>query len=147
MSNATSSRHGHRIRPVRPAVEVLEDRTLPSVTMLEAEPNDTRADANAIARRVDTPVTVGGEVGSPGDHDWFKVQLQAGDVLGAALKGKNGLDPKIRLACHSGTCVPVRPPSPAYQCPAARELPLETGGSVRTVPPAPSFESLKLLMV
>src|SRR5262245_49821960 len=107
MSNSTFLRTGRSARRPAPpraclGVEVLEDRSLPSVTILEAEPNDTRPHANLIPRVLDTPVNVSGMVGTPGDHDWFRIQLQAGDILGAALNGKNGLDPTIRLVNSAG---------------------------------------------
>jgi large repetitive protein len=112
-----------------PTVEPLEPRRLMSVTVAESEPNDLRAHANGIARLPGSTVHVGGAVNAPGDRDWFKVQLQAGDIVGAVVNARDGLDPMIRLTDASGklmisnddsfftgaTVLPVESPLPRAQ--------------------------------
>jgi hypothetical protein len=44
-----------------------------------------------------------GEVNAVGDRDWFRFDLRAGDVFGAALKGQNGLNPALRMLDSAGT--------------------------------------------
>src|SRR3954469_18130123 len=97
MNEATSSRRGRRQRTAplarrRLVVEVLEDRNLLSVNLVEVEPNNTPAAANVIQRVLDSHVLVSGAVNLPGDRDWFGLQLKQGDVFGAALNGKSGLN-------------------------------------------------------
>src|SRR5262249_49101842 len=83
-----------RRRPTaRRRVERLEDRRLLSSNLVEAQPNDTLAAANAVALVQDTDVIVSGSIPALGDRDWFRVQLNSGDVFGAALSGRSGLDP------------------------------------------------------
>ncbi len=88
-------------------VELLEDRCLPSSTIVEAEPNDTVAGANALPLGFDageqTAVTVKGDIATLGDRDWFRVDLNAGDVIGATVQGQMGLNPAVRLINSSGT--------------------------------------------
>src|SRR5262249_25376897 len=100
MNAITTSAARHRARPTRRPVarlrlDVLEDRTVPSVTLTETEPNSTPTAANAIHRMPETQVIVSGRVGGLGDRDWFRLQLQPGDVLGAAVTGRNGLNPAL----------------------------------------------------
>ena len=101
----TARRNAH----ARPVLEPLESRRLMSGSVAESEPNDTRAKADVIARDPDELVTVSGRVGTPADHDWFKIQLKAGDVLGVAVTGatyeQGGLDPYARLVDSSGRLV------------------------------------------
>lgn len=92
-----------RRRPTaRPRVERLEDRRLLSINLVEAQPNDTLAAANAVALVQDTDVIVSGSIPALGDRDWFRVQLNSGDVFGAALSGRSGLDPAMRWVDASG---------------------------------------------
>jgi hypothetical protein len=65
--------------------------------MVEREPNNTMAAAQALPRVPEIDVIVDGDVSSPGDRDWFRLDLRAGDVLGAALAGQSGLNPAMRL--------------------------------------------------
>src|SRR5262245_25518808 len=88
---------------VRLTVEALEDRTVPSVNIVETEPNNTPAAADIIDRLPATPVIVSGAVNAVGDRDWFRLDLKAGDVIGAALQGRNGLNPALRLVGSAGT--------------------------------------------
>src|SRR5262245_59335135 len=106
MTESTRYQHGRRGRAgsprARPALEVLEDRCLLSVNLVEAEPNNTPASANVIDRLPATQVIMSGEVNSVGDRDWFRLDLRAGDVFGAALKGQSGLNPALRLVNSAG---------------------------------------------
>jgi hypothetical protein len=86
-------------------MEQLETRQLLSVNLTEAEPNNTAAGANPLARVLDTHTIVTGRVGSAGDRDWFKLQLKAGDVFGASVSGNNGLNPAVRLVDAAGALV------------------------------------------
>src|SRR4051812_40261106 len=99
MNDLTSSRPP---RPARALVEPLEERRLLSVSLAESEPNDTRAAADAVDRVPDTHVVVGGNVNAAGDKDWFKIRFNKGDVFGAAVTGKDGLDPTLRLVNAAG---------------------------------------------
>jgi hypothetical protein len=83
-------------------LELLESRRLLSVSIAEAEPNNTSAKANSIPHTLDEHVLVGGKVNAPGDHDWFKIQLNAGDIVGGALAGPGELDPILRLYNNAG---------------------------------------------
>ena len=83
-------------------IEPLEVRRLLSVAVAEAEPNNVQAHANGIARLVDDPVHVSGDINAAGDRDWFEIQLQAGDVVGAVVTGSGGLNPAARLVNASG---------------------------------------------
>ncbi|HEY1378503.1 MAG TPA: hypothetical protein VGF55_17015 [Gemmataceae bacterium] len=76
---------------------------MPSVNLTEAEPNNSPATANAIARMPETQVLVSGSVGGLGDRDWFRLQLQPGDVVGTAVTGRDGLNPALRLVDAAGT--------------------------------------------
>src|SRR5262249_2773896 len=87
---------------IRLAVEPLEDRTTPSVNLVESEPNNTPAAADVIDRLPSTQVIVGGAVNTPGDRDWFRLDLRAGDVLGAAARGQGSLNPALRLVDPAG---------------------------------------------
>jgi hypothetical protein len=90
-----------RPHPTRLRLEQLEDRAVPSVNVVEMEPNNTMVAANAVPLGFDagedTAVIVNGGISTPGDRDWFRVELNPGDVIGAALHGKGGLDPTLRL--------------------------------------------------
>jgi hypothetical protein len=83
-------------------METLEIRRMLSGSIAESEPNNTLASANSLPRQLGAPLHVTGKVASAGDVDWFKVDLKKGDVIGAALQGKDGLDPAIRLVNSSG---------------------------------------------
>ncbi len=82
-------------------MEPLEDRTLLSLTITETEPNDTMWTAEAIPLGFDPGeadvITVKGYATAPGDRDWFRVELNAGDVLGATIEGQHGFDPEFGL--------------------------------------------------
>jgi len=95
----TRTRLGSNIRPV---IEALEDRTVPSVNLVESEPNNTPATADVIDRLPSTQVIVSGEVNSLGDRDWFRLDLRAGDVIGAAARGQGSLNPSLRLLDSAG---------------------------------------------
>src|SRR5262249_25685006 len=82
-----------------------EDRSVPSVSLLETEPNNTPATADVIDRLPATPVIVSGSVSGLGDRDWFRLDLQAGGVVGAALQGPSGLNPGLRFVDPAGTLV------------------------------------------
>jgi hypothetical protein len=86
-------------------LEALEARDVPSVNVVETEPNNTPATANPIDRLPATQVIVSGSVGGLGDRDWFRFELRKGDVFGAALNGKNGLNASLRLVDSAGTLV------------------------------------------
>jgi hypothetical protein len=91
-------RSGNRL-----GVEVLEDRTMLSVNLVESETNNTPAAANVIDRLLSTQVIVSGAVNTLGDRDWFRLELQAGDVFGAAARGRGSLNPSLRLLDSAGT--------------------------------------------
>jgi hypothetical protein len=86
---------------MRFALETLETRRMLSVTVHESEPNNTRATADAVQRKLDEDVVIKGKIATSADRDWFKIKLKAGDVLGAAVTGAlpntGGLDPYLRL--------------------------------------------------
>jgi hypothetical protein len=68
-------------------IELLEARRLLSISVADAEPNNVRTEANPINRALNEHVLVNGTLGALGDRDWFKINLQKGDVFGAALTG------------------------------------------------------------
>jgi hypothetical protein len=80
---------------ISPAIELLEARRLLSVTVAEAEPNDTPPEANPVPRVIGESVHVTGALEAPGSQDWFKIELEVGDVFGASLRGVPGLDGMI----------------------------------------------------
>jgi hypothetical protein len=82
--------------------ETLEARKLLSVSPAEAEPNNVRARANVIEHALGDHVLMSGQVNALGDRDWFKIELDQGDVVGAALTGQAGLDTVMRLVNSSG---------------------------------------------
>jgi hypothetical protein len=84
------------------SVELLESRRLFSANFSESEPNDLRSRADVIERPSDNHVLISGRVNRFGDRDWFKVQLDQGDVVGAALSGHDGLDTVLRLVNSAG---------------------------------------------
>src|SRR5262245_58695185 len=90
-------------RPVRTRlqVEYLEQRFCPSINLVEVEPNDSPAAAQALPRVPDVHVIVNGDI-SAGDRDWFRLSLQAGDVVGVALDSLSPLNPAIRLVDAGG---------------------------------------------
>jgi hypothetical protein len=85
-----------------PLMEPMEARRLLSVTLTEAEPNNSMAAADVIPRELGASVKVNGKLGALGDRDWFKVTLKAGDVIGAVVRGKGGLDTNLRLVDAAG---------------------------------------------
>src|SRR5262245_26056681 len=90
-------------RPVRTRlqVEYLEPRFCPSINLVEVEPNDSPAAAQALPRVPDVHVIVDGDI-SAGDRDWFRLSLQAGDVVGVALDSLSPLNPALRLVDAGG---------------------------------------------
>jgi len=107
MSSTTTSQTRLRLRSgrrsaIRLRVEALENRIVPAVNFVESESNNTPATADVIARLPATQVIVSGAVNALGDRDWFRLDLQAGDVIGCALKGQNGLNPALRLVDSTG---------------------------------------------
>src|SRR5688500_11365835 len=78
-------------------VEPLEQRRLLSVTIAESEQNDGPGAADGLPRLAETSIHVTGSIGAPGDLDWFKIKLKAGDVVGAIVTGQPGLDPMLHL--------------------------------------------------
>ncbi len=107
---------GSRLRRVDGArgrslqVELLETRLLlSSSNVVELEPNDTLATANAVPLGFDagedTRVIVKGTVSPQGDHDWFSVELNKGDVISASVRDQNRLDPTVRFVGSEGTLV------------------------------------------
>src|SRR5262245_31426478 len=95
-----------RPRATRLRVERLEDRTVPSANVFEVEPNNTTTAANAVPLGFDagedTRVVVNGDIATLGDRDWFLVRLNAGDVIGGAVRARSGLDPTVRLVNSAG---------------------------------------------
>jgi hypothetical protein len=83
-------------------MEPLEVRRLLSTSLVESEPNNSAVRAAPIPRQLEQHVDIRGSIGGIGDHDWFQVKLEAGDVVGAALTGLDGLDPVLRLVSSSG---------------------------------------------
>jgi hypothetical protein len=98
--SATTAIIGRNATPAH--LQPLEQRRLLSVAVAEAEPNNARAQANVVPHVLDEHVLVSGRINAPGDHDWFKVQLNAGDIIGGALAGQGGLDTILRLFNNSG---------------------------------------------
>src|SRR5438067_549267 len=84
------------------AIEPLEARRLLAASLMELEPNTGPAAANPVPRVLQTPVHISGAIDAPGDLDWFKIQLKAGDVFGASLKGAPGLDGMIHVGNSAG---------------------------------------------
>src|SRR5262245_9575452 len=94
MSAIATSQARRLVRPARPPdtrlrADPVEYRTVPSVSLVEPEPNNAAATADVIHRLAHAQVIVSGDVNAVGDRDWFRLDLQAGDVVGAALKGQN----------------------------------------------------------
>ena len=87
---------------MRNTMEHLESRRLLSVSVGEAEPNNVRAQANSINRALHEHVLVNGSIGATGDRDWFRINLQPGDIVGGALAGQGGLDTNLRLFNGAG---------------------------------------------
>jgi hypothetical protein len=106
--NATATSKSRRLfRPARQprtrlGVEALENRIVPAVNFVESEPNNTPATADVIARLPATQVVLSGAVDAAGDRDWFRLDLRAGDVVGAVVKGQTGLNPAVRLINAAG---------------------------------------------
>jgi len=83
-------------------IEPLEPRRLLSVTIAESEPNTGPAAANPVPRVLDASVHYTGAIDTPGDLDWLKIDLKAGDVFGASLRGAPGLDGMIHFGNAAG---------------------------------------------
>jgi hypothetical protein len=88
-------------------MEVLESRALlTSLNFVELESNDTLTTANAVPLGFDpgedTRVIVNGAIAPQGDHDWFRVELNAGDVISGGVRAQNGLDPTVRFVDQAG---------------------------------------------
>lgn len=90
-------------RTLCPTIEVLEDRCVPSINLVEVEPNNMPMTANVMQRVLDTHQIMSGRIDTLGDRDWFAIQLQRGDVFGAAVNRQSGLDPAVRLVNAAGT--------------------------------------------
>src|SRR5262245_17957884 len=137
MTTKLRIRAGHAVRRqrpprARPAVELLEKRNLLSINLVEREPNNTMPAANALARILDTQFIVSGQIPSPGDRDWFKVSLEAGDVIGSALSGQSGLDPAVRLVDSSGRLLVANDDANFFGNYLPPASPLPRDGSVAT---------------
>jgi hypothetical protein len=91
-----------RCAPVRPALEQLESRRLLSASLTESEPNNSAARADTLPCRPEELLAVYGQINATGDHDWFKVQLRKGDVIGATVTGEEGFDTTVRLVNADG---------------------------------------------
>ncbi len=93
-------------RQTRLFVERLEPRNLLAASIFEVEPNNSMSAANLLPLGFDaseeTALTVKGDIASLGDRDWFQVQLNAGDVIGAGVNGQSGLDPAMRFVNAAG---------------------------------------------
>src|SRR5262245_24156461 len=74
------ARRAARRRPFAPRLEALEDRAVPSVNLVETELNNAPSSANGIDRMPATQVIVSGSISTLGDRDWFRLELQQGDV-------------------------------------------------------------------
>lgn len=83
-------------------MEALEMRRLLSTSLVESEPNNSPVRAAPIHPQLEQQVEIRGAIGEMGDHDWFQVKLEAGDVVGAAVTGLDGLDPVLRLVSSAG---------------------------------------------
>jgi hypothetical protein len=83
-------------------MELLEDRRLLSVNVVESEPNNKMASADVLRRVPDEKVTVNGKIRAAGDRDWFRIELKAGDVFAAAVTGRGGLNTNVRLVDAAG---------------------------------------------
>jgi hypothetical protein len=79
-------------KPNSLVIEPLEPRSLLSAGIVESEPNDGPSEANPVPRVLGGSAHVTGALGAPGDQDWFRIDLMAGDVIGASLRGALGLD-------------------------------------------------------
>ena len=91
-----------------PALESLEQRKLLSAHFAEREPNNAPANAIAIDRVFDAPVVISGRVSHAGDRDWFRIDLERGDVFGASLTGtgeEGEMDTMLHLFNSSGELV------------------------------------------
>ena len=83
-------------------MEALEVRRLLSTSLVESEPNNSAVRAAPIPRHLEQQVEIRGAIGEIGDRDWFRIKLEAGDVVGAAMTGEGGLDTVLRLVSASG---------------------------------------------
>src|SRR4051812_7454847 len=100
-----ASRH-QKEKPMHITLEPLEARRLLSVSVGDAEPNNLRTEANPINRTLNEHVLVNGTLGALGDRDWFKINLQKGDVFGAALTGAAaGVDTMFNVYDAAGQLV------------------------------------------
>ncbi|HVJ79612.1 MAG TPA: hypothetical protein VNC50_00970 [Planctomycetia bacterium] len=76
------------------------------ITISETEPNDTPATANPAplgnGPGQDPDVNVNGTIGAAADVDFFAVDLQAGDILGAVVVGQGGLDSVLAVFDPNG---------------------------------------------
>jgi hypothetical protein len=90
-------------------LELLEGRTLLSITVAEVEPNDSPAAAHQVPLGLDPDefgkLTVQGDIEArpDGDHDWYQLDLNAGDVIGVRVQGQGQLDPTASLHGPYGT--------------------------------------------
>lgn len=109
----------------RQVLESLESRRLLSVSLAESEANDSHESADPIPRVLDEGVEVSGSVDSPGDRDWFKIDLQPGDVFGAAVDDRSKLDTTLRMVNSDGVLMIANDDSAVGRAnlPAASPLP------------------------
>ncbi len=88
-------------------MESLERRTLLSVAVLESEWNGDRDNADEVPiglePGMESVAVVRGGIDSPGDRDWFRIELNAGDVLGGTVMGRDDLDTTVGLFADDGT--------------------------------------------
>jgi hypothetical protein len=92
----------------RPKFESLESRTLLSSTastFTESEPNNSAARANSIPRLIENEIGIRGKINALGDHDWYRIELKKGDVVGAIVAGAPDLDSNVRLVDSAGRLV------------------------------------------
>src|SRR6188474_1869035 len=85
-------------------VEALESRRLLSANIYsESEPNNTRAKADELPRILEKTLEVHGNIATTADHDWFKINLKAGDVLAVSVRSTSALDTAVGLFDAAGT--------------------------------------------
>jgi serine protease len=90
---ATCSQCGAGIVDAEAAVQAAYDAITPaSITVTEAESNDTQATAQAVAS---VPATINGSIGSNGDVDFYRISVPVNRTVTITLNGAGGTGPSL----------------------------------------------------
>src|SRR5262245_54401817 len=112
MTSPSRTAAKRRASRYQPTLESLEGRELPSITVIESEPNDSRTFADSFAfPSNDGMARLRGRVVNSGDNDFFKFSVWANTDLGVVVRTTNGVLPILEVQDQNGTLIFSTDPS------------------------------------